>query len=73
MFNLLNKCENEFKENLHHMSGNDNCQFCQKCEDSPEHALTCTVLMRHMSNEHGKQILAVNITTYLEISISEQP
>ena len=52
LFNLQNKYENEFKENFHRSSGNHVCQFCEECADSQEHALSCTVLMRHMSNEH---------------------
>ena len=59
LFNLRSKCENEFKENFHHSSGNHICQFCEECADSQEHALSCTVLVKQMSNKHKKQILSV--------------
>ena len=54
LFNLRSSCENNFRDNFHHMNQSNLCQLCKLAADSQEHALTCIILSKHLSNEDNE-------------------
>jgi hypothetical protein len=54
LFNLRSSCENNFRDNFHNMNQSNLCQLCKLAADSQEHALTCIILSKHLSNEDNE-------------------
>ena len=59
LFNLRCRSENEFKQNFHSSNIHFKCEFCEKEDDTQEHALTCEEVARQLS--HSDVVVSLNV------------
>ena len=64
LLNFRCKSVNEFRSNLESSDQHSPCKFCMKSDDTQEHALVCTVVKTHLSENNTK---LVNSVSYMDL------
>ena len=59
LLNLRCKSVNEFRSNLESSDQHSPCKLCRKSDDTQEHALVCTVVKTHLSENDTKFVNSV--------------
>ena len=60
LFNLRSRCEGSFKDNFHKMYSDYTCQLCKLEVDTQEHALTCSIIRQHLSQQERDLLKTVS-------------
>ena len=60
LFNLRSMCERNFRDNFHNLHIDNFCQLCNLHPDTQQHALTCSVILKHLKPQDIETLQQVN-------------